>query len=79
MHLSKSENIILILIGSSVSMMEKLLARKSPLFGRRTAQLEIKPINIFHIKDFLPLYSMEECIKAYACTDGIPPVPEPVQ
>ncbi len=72
MHLSKSENIILILIGSSVSMMEKLLGRKSPLFGRRTAQLEIKPINIFHIKDFLPSYSMEECIKAYACTDGIP-------
>ena len=49
LHLSKSENIMLILIGSSISMMEKLLARKSPLFGRRTGQLEIKPINIFHI------------------------------
>lgn len=72
MHLSKSENIMLILIGSSVSMMEKLLAGKSPLFGRRTAQLEIKPMDIFHIKDFLPGYSMEDCIKAYASTDGIP-------
>ncbi len=72
MYLSMSENIMLVLVGSSVSMMEKMLGRKSPLFGRRTAQLEIKPVNIFHVKEFLPPYSMDDCIRAYGCTDGIP-------
>jgi len=72
MHISKSENIMLILVGSSVSMMEKLLAQKSPLFGRRTAQLEIKPLDIFLAGEFLPEYSMEDRIIAYGCLDGIP-------
>ncbi|MBU4140188.1 MAG: ATP-binding protein [Euryarchaeota archaeon] len=49
MHLSKNDKIMLIIVGSSISMMEKLLGSKSPLFGRRTAQLEIKPLNIFEI------------------------------
>ena len=72
MHISKSENIMLILIGSSVSMMEKLLGKKSPLFGRRTAQLEIKPLDIFLAGKFMPKYSIEDRIKAYGCLDGIP-------
>lgn len=72
MYLSKSKDIMLILVGSSVSMMEKLLGKKSPLFGRRTAQLEIKPVTIFHVKEFLPTYSIEDCIKVYGCADGIP-------
>ncbi len=72
MHLSKSENIMLILVGSSISMMEELLGRKSPLFGRRTGQLEVKPVDIFQVGKFLPGYDMENCIKVYGCTDGIP-------
>lgn len=72
MHLSKSENIMLILVGSSIGMMERLLGSKSPLFGRRTAQLEIKPVNIFHVGKFLPGYDMEDCIKVYGSSDGIP-------
>lgn len=71
-QLSKSDKIMLVLIGSSVSMMEKLLGRKSPLFGRRTAQLEIKPMDIFQAREFLPKYGMEDCIRAYGCADGIP-------
>lgn len=72
MHISKSENIMLILVGSSVSMMEKLLGKKSPLFGRRTAQLEIKPVDIFLAGEFLPNYNIADRIKAYGCVDGIP-------
>ena len=72
MHLSKNDKIMLIIVGSSVGMMEKLLGSKSPLFGRRTAQLEIKPVSIFHVRKFLPGYSMEDCIRTYGCTDGIP-------
>ncbi len=72
MHLSKSGNVMLVLVGSSVGMMEKLLGRKSPLFGRRTAQLEIQPIDIFHAREFLPSYGMADCVRAYGCTDGVP-------
>ncbi len=72
MHLSKDEKIMLIIVGSSVGMMEKLLGGKSPLFGRRTAQLEIKPVSIFNAMKFLKGYSTEDCIRAYGCTDGIP-------
>ena len=71
LSLSKS-NMILILIGSSISMMEKLLGEKSPLHGRRTGQLEINPINIFEIKKFLPMYKIEDCINVYGCVDCIP-------
>ncbi len=72
LYLSKSDKVALILVGSSISMMEKLLGRKSPLFGRRTAQLEIKPVNVFQLKEFFPERSTEECINIYGCTDGIP-------
>lgn len=71
MHLSKDEKIMLIIVGSSVGMMEKLLGGKSPLFGRRTAQLEIKPVSIFNAMKFLKSYSIEDGIRAYGCTDGI--------
>ena len=71
LYLSKS-NMVLILIGSSISMMEGLLGRKSPLYGRRTGQLEIKPIGIFDVKEFLPKYSIEDHINVYSCVDGIP-------
>ncbi len=72
LYLSKSDKIMLVLVGSSISMMEKLLGRKSPLFGRRTAQLEVKPVSVFCLKEFFPEYSPEECINVYGCTDGIP-------
>lgn len=72
MYLSKNDKIMLIIVGSSISMMEELLGSKSPLFGRRTAQLEIKPVSIFHTRSFLPAYSFEDCIRTYGCTDGIP-------
>lgn len=70
--LSKSGKIMLMLIGSSVGMMERLLGAKSPLYGRRTAQLEIKPMSAFHIGGFLPGYGIEDCMRVYGCADGIP-------
>ena len=71
LYLSKS-NIVLILVGSSIGMMERILGRKSPLYGRRTAQLEINPLEIWDIKKFLPSYSIDDLIRVYGCADGIP-------
>jgi len=64
--------IFLVICGSSVSMMEKLLGYKSPLYGRRTAQMKLKPLNFFSAKEFFPRYSLEEFVKAYGILGGTP-------
>ena len=67
------KNVFLILTGSSISMMEKnVLGAKSPLYGRRTGQWRLKPLKLKHLHCFLPKYSLEDLIKTYAITDGIP-------
>jgi AAA+ ATPase superfamily predicted ATPase len=67
------KNIMLILSGSSVSIMEKeVLSYKSPLYGRRTGQWKITPLNFEHLKEFFPNYGIEDLIKVYGCLDGIP-------
>jgi len=68
----KDSKIALVLIGSSISMMEKLLGSESPLHGRRTGQLEIKPIPLPEIGKFLPGYLPEDILLSYGCVDGIP-------
>lgn len=72
MYLRRSNRIMLVIVGSSIGMMEKLLGRKSPLFGRRTAQMEIKPVDVFQVREFLPDYNITDCIRSYGCLDGIP-------
>lgn len=57
--------ILLIICGSSISMMEKLFGYKSPIYGRGTAQINLKPMDFFNAREFLPGYSLEEFIEAY--------------
>ena len=65
-------DICLVLLGSSISMMENhTLDYRSPLYGRRTAQLQLQPLKFKYIQKFLP-YSMEELVKVYGVTDGVP-------
>ena len=69
----KNENVFLLLTGSSVSMMEtEVLGYKSPLYGRRTGQLKIEPIKINYLNEFLPHYKIEDVLKTFGATGGIP-------
>ncbi len=69
----KKTNIMLLLSGSSVGMMEKYaLDYKSPLYGRRTGQWKVECMNISHLKEFFPKYNSEELIDIYAVIDMIP-------
>ncbi|WP_048149255.1 ATP-binding protein [Palaeococcus ferrophilus] len=61
-----------VLCGSSVSMMEELTQYGSPIYGRRSLALKVKPLSFFHVREFLPGYSVEELVKTYAVLDGIP-------
>ena len=66
-------NIVMILCGSSISMMEQhVLGSKSPLYGRRTGQIHVKPFEFRHMPLFFPTFRVEDLIKIYAITDGIP-------
>lgn len=68
-----NKNILLILTGSSVSIMEKkVLNIKSPLYGRRTAQWELAPIPFKHIKEFIPNSTLLDLYKTYFVFGGIP-------
>ncbi len=71
LHLQGSR-IKLILVGSSIGMMERLLGHKSPLYGRRTMQIEVKPLKYWHVPEFLPNCSAEDWLRVYGVADGIP-------
>ncbi|GHV93190.1 ATPase [Spirochaetia bacterium] len=70
--LAKS-NVMLILCGSSVSMMESaVLAYESPLYGRRTGQIKLKQIPFSHYGEFFPGKSEDKLTELYALTGGVP-------
>ena len=69
----KNTNIFLILCGSSMSFMEnQVLGEKSPLFGRRTGQLKINPLDYYEASRFYPNVSDEDKIRYYATIGGTP-------
>ena len=69
--LSQTE-VYLILCGSAVSFMEKkILSEKSPLFGRRTNQIFLKPFRYLESAEFTPSYTDEEKAVVYGVTGGV--------
>ena len=66
-------NMFLILCGSSISFMEEeVLGSKSPLYGRRTMQMDIRPFDYKTSALFVPDYSAEDKAVMYGITGGIP-------
>ena len=67
------KNVMVILCGSHISMMEsQTLMYSSPLYGRRTGQIRLKQIPFRHYNEFLPDKSEKELIEYYAITGGVP-------
>jgi len=64
----------LILIGSSISMMEEAtLLGNSPLYGRFTEKLDLRPLDFSAAQEFLPDdYSPEEQIFTWGIFGGVP-------
>ena len=69
----KNANVMLVLCGSSMSFIEKeILAEKNPLYGRATGILKLREMGFYDAVRFLPDYSPEDKVTAYAVLGGIP-------
>ena len=63
---------MLVLCGSSVSTMESdILGHESPLYGRRTGQIDVQPFSFQQARDVIG-YSIEDAIRSFAVTGGTP-------
>ncbi len=63
----------LVLCGSAVGMTEDLVnAPKSPLYGRKTAQIELRPLPFSACAAMLPETRLHDRILRYAVTGGVP-------
>jgi AAA+ ATPase superfamily predicted ATPase len=69
----RSANIMIILCGSYIGFMEReVLGRKSPLFGRRTAQILLRPFPYTEAAQFHPKWSLSNKAMVYFICGGIP-------
>lgn len=65
--------IFLIICGSYIGFMEKrVLGEKSPLFGRRSGQILLKPFSYLEAAEFHPEWSVTDKAKVYFVCGGIP-------
>lgn len=72
-HKFLNTKLMLILCGSSLSFMEnQVLGYQSPLYGRRTAQMKIKPFTFSECKKYYRNFSINDMAVVYGITGGIP-------
>lgn len=65
--------LFLMLCGSSLTFMrEKVLGENSPLYGRRTGQIELRPLDFFDARRFFSGASAEEAVTYYGIAGGVP-------
>ena len=66
-------NVLLILCGSYIGFMEReVLGRRSPLFGRRTAQILLRPFGYREAALFHPRYSRPDQARTWFLCGGVP-------
>ena len=68
-----NDQLVFIINGSSISMMEKdVLGTSSPLYGRRTGQWKLEPFNLTETAGFFPKADLVRLIETYCVIGGIP-------
>ncbi len=66
----KNSRIFLFLMGSSISMMERLMGYKSPIYGRRTGQLKLQPFQFKDVAKFIK--NTQRAVELYSVFGGTP-------
>ena len=71
--IENDSKLFLILCGSSMSIMKhQVLSSQSPIYGRRTGQLEVRPMDIWDSMEMLKGFSEEDVLRIYGMVGGIP-------
>jgi AAA+ ATPase superfamily predicted ATPase len=69
----REKNVLLLLCGSLVGMMyETTLSYESPLYGRRTGQIRLRPLTFSDYAEVFPDRSFNERVELYSVTGGVP-------
>lgn len=72
LHLQETE-MTLVLVGSSISIMEeKVLAGGSPLYGRRTATIDLPPLSLADARELYSAENADETIQSWGVFGGTP-------
>jgi AAA+ ATPase superfamily predicted ATPase len=72
LHLEDTE-MTLVLVGSSISVMEeKVLGGGSPLYGRRTATIDLPPLSLEDAQKLYPACEPDEIIQSWGVFGGTP-------
>jgi AAA+ ATPase superfamily predicted ATPase len=69
----KNSQVMLILCGSYIGMMEEtVLGYQVPLYGRRTGLYLLEPLKFQDARSFCQIYSLEDQVRTYAVYGGTP-------
>jgi len=66
----KDSGIYLIILGSSISMMERLMSYKAPLYGRRTGQIKLNALPFTDVAGYAG--DMKRAVELYSVFGGTP-------
>ena len=68
-----ASRLFLILCGSSMSIMEsEVMRKKSPLYGRRTGQIRLRPFDFETTLEVLSGFKIDDAVAIYGLAGGIP-------
>ena len=79
-HSMKDSQLMLILNGSYIGMMEEtVLGYQAPLYGRRTGQYLLEPLEFVDAQQFFTSYTADDRLRAYAVYGGTPAYLQTIQ
>jgi uncharacterized protein len=72
-HSLHNSQVMLVLCGSYIGMMEMaVLGYQAPLYGRRTGQYLLEPLQFYDARLLFPSYGIEDQVRTYAVYGGMP-------
>jgi uncharacterized protein len=71
-HKLKGTAIRLLVSGSHIGMMTRLVEYQAPLYGRFTGQLPLEPLTFTDIEPFVPGYDVHKRLAVYSVLGGVP-------
>lgn len=71
-HRLADTQLTLVLSGSHVTAMKRLVEVDQPLYGRRTGRIDVRPFDYYDAARFAPSWSPRDKIRLYAVFGGLP-------